>query len=162
MIKGKKNVFFILIIFLISLQSSAGSNKELLGNLSKEEILENFPDWEELVSAYLPKAEVVQKLKAINHEIKVEVYLGTWCPDSKEHVSAYFKLMEVVENPFILTSYIGIPKTKEERKPYIEGKNIEKVPTFILYENNQEIGRIIEHPRKSVEEDFLEIIEANN
>ena len=37
-------------------------------------------------------------------------------------------------------------------------KNIEKAPTFIVYINGQERGRIIETPQKSVEEDLIDII----
>ena len=44
------------------------------------------------------------------------------------------------------------------RAAVIEGKNITKAPTFIIYTHNQEKGRIIENPIKSVEEDLLNII----
>ena len=42
-----------------------------------------------------------------------------------------------------------------------EGLNIEKVPTFIFYKNGIEIGRIIESPEKSIEKDFLKILNGN-
>ncbi len=70
--------------------------------------------------------------------------------------------MEMVDNPLITSSYIGLPKDKEARRPYIEDKNIIKVPTFIVLVNNQEQGRIIEHPAKSLEEDLIRIIENSS
>jgi hypothetical protein len=66
--------------------------------------------------------------------------------------------MDMVDNPLIMTSYIGIPREDDSRKPFIEGKNIIKVPTFIIIIDNQEKGRIVENPIKSVEEDLLDII----
>lgn len=144
-------------LFLISLPIFG--ELELVGPLTKEEILENLPAWQEVVASYTVKPDIVPKLSAIDKEINIEIFLGTWCPDSREHVSAYFKIMELVESPFIHTSYIGIPRDKEARQKFIQGKNIIKVPTFIIYHQNKEKGRIIEIPSKSVEEDLLDIIE---
>jgi len=147
---------FLCIIFFLSI--SAYGTLELLGPLSKEEILENFPDWQEEVASYVPNLEVIEKLQSIPSKIKIEIFLGTWCPDTKRNVSAYFKIMDMVDNPLFITTYIGIPRDNDSRKPFIEGKNIIKVPTFIILINNEEKGRIIENPVKSVEEDLLDII----
>ena len=133
---------------------------DLVGTVTQGDILESFPEWREVMASYTPQEEAIEKLKFINFTVKIEIILGTWCPDSKEHVSAYFKIIEFVQNPFIVSSYIGIPKNKEEREPYIQGKNIQRVPTFIVSLDDEEIGRIIEHPEKSVEEDLVEIIES--
>jgi hypothetical protein len=147
---------FLSIILFFSI--SVYGTLELLGPLSKEEILENFPDWQEKMASYVPNQELIGKLQSIQDEIDVEIFLGTWCPDSKINVSAYFKIMDMVDNPLIMTTYIGIPRDKDSREPYIEGKNIIKIPTFIISINNQEKGRIIENPVKSVEQDLLDII----
>ena len=144
------------IIFFLSI--SVYGALELLGPLSKEEILENFPDWQMEVASYVPDQEVIEKLQSIPSEIKIEIFLGTWCPDTKRNVSAYFKIMDMVDNPLFMISYIGLPRDNDSRKPFIEGKNIIKVPTFIIIIDNQEKGRIIENPTKSVEEDLLNII----
>jgi hypothetical protein len=132
---------------------------DLVGPVTQEDILESFPGWREVVASYNPKEEAIGKLKALDFTVKIEIILGTWCADSKDHVGAYFKIMELVDNPLILSSYIGIPKEKEDREPYIKGKNIQRVPTFIISLNDEEIGRIIEHPEKSVEEDLVAIVE---
>jgi len=149
---------FFVIIFLFSSLNSTGE-KDLTGPLSKEEILKNVPEWQELVASYTPKLLIIEKLKSVNQEFQVEIFMGCWCPDCKKHVSAYFKIMELTDNPFISTSYIGIPREREARKELIQGKNIVRIPTFIIYFQNQEIGRIIETPTKSVEEDLIDIIE---
>ena len=137
------------------------SEKELTGPLSKDDILQNIPEWQELVASYIPDSGIMEKIKAIHKEIRVEIFLGTWCPDCKKHVSAYFKIMEMADNPHISTSYVGIPREREARKEFIQGKNIVRIPAFIIYFQNQEIGRIIETPAKSVEEDLIDIIEKN-
>ena len=152
----KTIVTFLCFILLFSI--SVYGTLELLGPLSKEEILENFPDWQVEVASYVPNLEVIEKLQALPSEINIEIFLGTWCSDTKRNVSAYFKIMDMVDNPLIMTTYIGIPEEDDSRKPFIEGKNIVKVPTFIVYIDDQEKGRIVEDPIKSVEEDLLDII----
>lgn len=138
---------------------SLRSQTEMVGELNREDILKNCPDWQEVVASYFPKADVVDKIKAVNREIQIEIYLGTWCSDSKAHVSAYFKMLDLVDNPLIQTTYIGLPRDKQARLPYIQGKDIQRLPTFIVSMDGKEKGRIIETPAKSVEEDLLEIIE---
>ena len=137
---------------------STAAQEELVGTLAKEKILDCFPDWQEKTDSYFPKLDVIGKLQVIDRPLRIEVILGTWCPDSKEHICAFFKIMEMADNPLISVSYIGVPKEKEARKEYIEGKNIIKIPTFIIYFQDQEIGRIIETPKKSLEEDLLDIM----
>lgn len=156
---NKMLLFFVIFAFFIS-TLLIYAKTDLVGPISKEDILENFPAWKEKAASYFPQQEIIEKLKSINYTIKIEIFLGTWCPDSKEHVSAYFKIMELTDNPLITTSYIGISKEKEARQPYIQGKNIIKVPTFIVYIDHEEKGRIIEHPSQSLEEDLLDIIEG--
>jgi len=153
-----KKIILTFLCFIILSFISVYGKLELLGPLSKEEILENFPDWQVEVASYVPDPEVIEKLQSIPSEIKIEIFLGTWCPDTKRNVSAYFKIMDMLDNPFIMTTYIGIPRNNDSRKPFIEGKNIMKVPTFIILINDEEKGRIIENPTKSVEEDVLDII----
>lgn len=153
--------FSLFVILLLFSFPYLRSEKDLTGPLSKEEILKNNPEWQELVASYNPKSEIIKKIKTINREIHIEIFMGCWCPDCRQHVSAYFKIMEMADNPFISTSYIGIPREREARKEFIQGKNIVRIPTFIIYFQNQEVGRIIETPTKSVEEDLIDIIEKN-
>jgi len=42
--------------------------------------------------------------------------------------------------------------------PIIAGKDIEKLPTFIVLVNGIEKGRIVETPARTVEEDLLALL----
>lgn len=132
---------------------------EMLGPLTKEAILKGFPDWEAVAAAYNPNPACLQKLKAVQQPVRIEIFLGTWCSDSKNHVSAYFKILDMTDNPLIQTIYIGIPRDKAARPKYLpQAKNIEKLPTFLVYKDGKELGRIIETPVQSVEENLLAIL----
>lgn len=153
-----KNTLFPLLLIFALMLFSISRNDNLVGSLTEETILESYPDWLEVKASYFPDPESLARLKSVQVPVHIEVVLGTWCPDSKQHVSAYFKLIELAENPMIQSLYTGIPKEKEAREPYIRGKNITRVPTFIVTIDGEEHGRIIEHPEKSIEEDLVSII----
>ncbi len=131
---------------------------ELVGQLTPEELLHKLPEWRPYYTAYSPDLEIVAKLQTIPEEVMIEISLGTWCPDCRQHVSAYLKLMDMVKNPLIQTTFTGIPRDRSARPPYTKDRNIEKVPTFIVFFRNQEIGRIIETPQVSVESDLWNIL----
>ncbi|MEM1407485.1 MAG: hypothetical protein AAGG59_11970, partial [Bacteroidota bacterium] len=42
------------------------------------------------------------------------------------------------------------------------GQNIHRVPTFIFHKNGEEIGRIVESPKESLEVDMLKIVTGEN
>jgi thiol-disulfide isomerase/thioredoxin len=153
-----KNKSFLILFSCFILAFSLFAQSELVGPLSKEEILKHYPEWNTEIASYFPKPEILEKLRNISSPLDIQIYLGTWCPDCRENVSAYFKIMEMTENPNIHTQYFGIPRDRSLRQKYAQELNIEKVPTFIIMIDGIEIGRIIEHPKKSLEEDLLEII----
>jgi hypothetical protein len=53
---------------------------------------------------------------------------------------------------------IGVNRNKKAPLKDYQNLQIEKVPTFIIYKNQKEIGRIVESPLKSLEKDLLNII----
>ena len=132
---------------------------ELTGLVTKEAVLQKCPDWQPIAAAYNPKPEFIERLRSLTREVRIEVFLGAWCSDSKTHVSEYFKIVEMADSPLIQTSYIAVPEDKTKRAAYYQGRDIPKIPTFIVFVDGLEKGRIIEVPAKSVEEDLVEIIE---
>jgi len=153
---SRKPLLFVL-IFIIGAAAGFGQT-ELTGPLVREQILLDHPDWQAIVSAYAPSAQAIEKLKSVNIPFHVEVFLGTWCSDSKAQVNAFFKVLDMADSPLITASYIGVPKKREARSPFIEGKDIQKIPTFIITVDGLEKGRIIETPLKSIEQDLLDIL----
>jgi hypothetical protein len=137
---------------------AAGQSTELVGPLTRDALLEKLPEWNSFVLAYSPDLEVVSRLQKVPEDVQVEVFLGTWCPDCRQHVSAYLKLMDMVRNPLIKSTFTGIPRQRELRQEYIAGRNVERVPTFIVHFRGREIGRLIETPKISVEADLWEIL----
>ena len=153
----RRRLSFIVITFVLTCVLFYGQS-ELVGPLTPDEIIGTHPDWQDVVTGYVPAEQAIQKLIDINIPVQVEVFLGTWCSDSKTQVSAFFKVLDAIDSPLITASYIGVPKDKAARQPYIEGRDIQRLPTFIVSVDGQEVGRIIETPVKSVEQDLLDIL----
>ena len=88
-------------------------------------------------------------------QIRINVFLGTWCSDSKVHVPQFLHLATMFKWNYEL---IGVNREKECPFEKKECKNwdIAYVPTFVVYRNDIEIGRIVENPQRSLAEDLAE------
>lgn len=91
-------------------------------------------------------------------DISITVVLGTWCSDSRREVPRFFKLIDSIQLNKEILSIICVDRKKESPEGNVTDLNIKFVPTFIIYREKEEIGRIIETPVKSLEQDLLEII----
>ncbi len=117
-----------------------------------------FRTWNSASAAYHPDEATINLLAQIPiATLEVDVYIGTWCEDSKLHVPAFIQVANKIELNFVL---IGVNREKECPFDKKECKNwdITNVPTFIVKRDGTEIGRIIETPSKSIEKDLLEIL----
>lgn len=132
--------------------------QELVGPAGREAILERCPAWQDAVAAYQPDPEALDKLRGLAREVRVEVYFGSWCADSKDHVSAFFKVLDLADTPLLQAVYVGVPEAKDKRGPYVRERKIEKLPTFVVLVDGREAGRIVETPKKSVEADLANIL----
>ena len=111
---------------------------------------------------YIPNPDIIERINSIISEsknIRIEVVLATWCGDSKDQVPRFFKIMDEISNSKIdVSEIICLDRNKTAPDFDNEKYKIEKVPTFIIYHGEKEIGRIVETPKISLEEDLLQII----
>jgi len=146
-------------------------NKKMFDEKSQKNILVGICTREGLLScpfaedyyleypAYKPDEAVLNEFKGLFSEISCVLVLGTWCGDSKEQVPRFFKILDLSETQFESFEIFCVDRNKEAEGMDVKTKcNIEKVPTFIFYKGEKEIGRIIETPVNSLEKDMLEIL----
>ncbi len=91
-------------------------------------------------------------------ELTITIVLGTWCPDSRREVPRFMKIVELWGFPVEKIRFIGVDINKIAPLADYQQLAIERVPTFIFYENNSEKGRIIEIPVTSLEQDTRNIL----
>ena len=111
---------------------------------------------------YTYNEAVVQKLREINTDnLKIKIVMGTWCPDSRREVPRFMKVLDGWDFPAGNVQFIGVDDFKKSPVGEYEQLGILRVPTFIIYKNNIESGRIIENPTTSLEQDILNILVGN-
>ncbi|UCH95019.1 MAG: thioredoxin family protein [Candidatus Aminicenantes bacterium] len=128
--------------------------------IDKDSILKTGKEWEDIYMNYRVDESFLDTLKVkIGDNLKIDVYLGTWCPDSRNNVPEFIKIIEAVNQDNLPVNYYNVQrKAHKGIKYFVEDLKVERVPTFIFYRDGKEIGRIVENPKNSLIEDFLEII----
>ena len=112
---------------------------------------------------YQVNSEAMNKLMDISKEnLRIKIVMGTWCPDSRREVPRYMRILDIWKFPMTHLSLIGVDKAKISSVKEYTSLNIQRVPTFIIYKNNIEAGRIIESPVTSLEQDMFNIISGVN
>jgi hypothetical protein len=135
----------------------------LYGEITREDLFSEYPEWLDNYRDYHPDGSVVLALSERHPDLKVEIFLGTWCSDSRREVPKFFKIVD--ESGFIENHQIklwAVDRDKSLDSGLTERREIVSVSTFIFYRNNFEIGRIIEMPEnENIETDILNIIQGS-
>ena len=111
--------------------------------------------------AYTPDEKALEALKKHDCLGKMEVVAvyASWCGDSRREMPHFMKLMQKLEIP---QEHIRLFATNRDKKCGIEevdALGTEFVPTFFVYVDGQLVGRIVEFPLQSLEQDILEMLE---
>lgn len=132
----------------------------LYGEITPEDLFSEYPTWRDYYVSYEPDSIVISSLSAPHPDLKIEVFMGTWCSDSRREIPRFFKTIDLsncVNDDQIRMWAVDLDKSLDSG--LTEERNIISVSTFIFYRDNQEIGRIIEQPdHENIETDILSII----
>lgn len=108
---------------------------------------------------YQPDQDALNSLLAIPHEgHTIKIVTGTWCPDSRREVPRFMRILDLWKFPLTSLTFIGVDDAKISPVGEYSMLNIQRVPTFIIFINNIEAGRIIENPLTSLEQDMVNIL----
>jgi len=167
-----KYICFSAILVLFTLQAYTQElNKKVLDEKTGTEILIGYCDESALqlgefgesysreFKAFTPGDKAMNDLKYKLDDITFTIVLGTWCDDTKEQLGRFTKLLYCLKYDMNRCTFIAVDRTKTAEKVPMEDLKIEKVPTFIVYRNAVEIGRIVETPETSMDYDLVKIIQ---
>jgi len=91
-------------------------------------------------------------------QISIKIFMGTWCHDSKREVPRLYKILDELYYDYENFEIIGLTKDKKGYFQDYATFGITNTPTIIFYRNDVEIGRIIEEPKGSLEDQMARII----
>lgn len=134
----------------------------LVGPLSFDELLARLPVYRKGMDEYVPAEFDVVYLKGYKQPVSIEVWFGSWCPACKQTVPRFLKGISAAANPNLQVSYTGVPHPPFAAYAPAREKNITGVPTFIVYSEGREIGRISTIPGdSSIEHELVKILYAH-
>jgi hypothetical protein len=154
----KRNLFIAVAMAVALLFPVLSIGRQAAEEITKDKILANGQEWKDKYDKYEPPAEILNNLKGmLGSNVKIDVYLGLWCPDSRNNVPPFVKILDRL-GVTIPVRYFGVPrKASRDVKYYVEEMDVQKVPTFILYRDGKEIGRIVENPKADMLTDLTAI-----
>jgi len=130
----------------------------LIGEISKADLLNKKKDYVALARAYKPKNAAISLIKNVRQPIEIIVFFGTWCSYCKHYLPGFMKSIDVAANPSITVRYVGVSEDMSEPEALLNANAVTKTPTFIVLSGGQEMGRILEKPKDTIEEDLALIL----
>jgi len=112
---------------------------------------------------YHPHPDAVKQLRAVDwKDYAVTIYLGTWCGDSRREVPRLIKTLDDADFPQSKITIIAISSEDSvyKQSPGHEerGNHVYRAPTFVIFQKNRELNRIVEIPVTSLERDLLAVL----
>ena len=137
---------------------------DLVGIANKESFTDNsFKGWFDYnYENYKTDEATIDELKKSLKGYKIKGFMGTWCGDSKRETPRLYKILEEAGFDEKNLELITVNRGKKTPDNLQEGLDIIKVPTFIFYKNNKEVGRFVERVRESLEKDMLKIVSGQD
>ena len=114
--------------------------------------------FEEFYAKYTTDENILKQLKKKTGYLKILIVMGTWCDDSREQVPAFYKVLDEMKFSDSHVEIVAVNRKKTGGDVDVTGLNIERVPTFIFYRKEREIGRIVEKPSSTLEKSMLLIL----
>ena len=165
-----KNFIIIIMVSYFFTSCSTTMNQIVYDKQSKTKILVGFSNrgglqqdpfsvwFNKEYGAYALNKEAVQVIKNDSENLSIMLFMGTWCRDSRREVPRIYRVLDAADFDESRLTLINVDREKNSPDGEETGLNIHHVPTLILYKNGSEIGRVIESPIQSLEEDMAAII----
>ena len=133
----------------------------LLGEIVIDELKQYpFNDWySDEFDGYKVDEELLAAISNPN-QYNYELFLGTWCGDSRREVPRIEKIFINLGIDFDKVQIVTVDREKVSPENQQAGKDIRYVPTLIVKMGDTEVGRIVESPSSesaSLESDLFEI-----
>lgn len=149
-----------------STDDSAGHNSHYempqyhVGTITPQQLLNQYKIFADHKANDVPKItdlEVRQLAHQLNNR-KMVVVFGTWCHDSQREVPRLLTLLERVRDEYPKVSFefemIAAAPYEMRDKNLIKKYQLTAVPTIMLFDKEQEMGRVVEQTKISLAADI--------
>ena len=117
-------------------------------------------DWFTISSnKYNPEPTIIEELKASLPSFQITIFMGTWCDDTHKLLPELYKTM-LLTHCFTNYKMYGVDRSKKSKDNEQDVFKIQNVPTIIISKDGEELGRIVETAKGTIESDLLKIVAA--
>lgn len=113
--------------------------------------------------SYKPDVELMDQLRKQADGTDYVLFLGTWCEDSQREVPGMIRILDDLGVSRDRLELIAVDEREEHYKKSPGGETdafkVDLVPTLIVLRDDRELGRIVEFPWGTLEEDLVDIFE---
>ena len=117
-----------------------------------------------LLTTIVTKVNVglLEQIKPLLKGKEVTLLMGTWCEDSQREVPGMMKILAEAGYAIAQMEIIAVDEDKRTPSGVEQAYEASYVPALIVYENGEEINRIVEFPLGTLEEDLLAILSGED
>ncbi len=131
----------------------------LTGLVSREAVESFNAVWKELRARdYAPEPAAVAAIRSHVKDTEVFAVVATWCPDTRRDLPRFFKIADQARWSMKKVKLLAVDRTKKDPGGLTEKWKVTRVPTFIFIRGGQEIGRVVERPATTLEQDIATIV----
>jgi thiol-disulfide isomerase/thioredoxin len=139
-------------------ESSNEESPSFTGEIERGRILDNDERWLERYKQTEVDKDVAEALSEVEPGARLEIYLGVWCEDSMREVPRFWRALDAAGVVPFAIEHIGLDESFSAGEVSLEGLDIEAVPTFIVYRDGKEVGRIVEDAPENIETHLLALL----
>ena len=152
--------FFVLNTLAQQSKVTKNANGDLIGVTSRTDYDQQpYTRWfQRNYDKYSLGQNTIKELKKALKKVTIKGFMGTWCADSRREVPKFYKLLSLTSFDLKNLEMISLNRSKRTPDNLQNGYEIIRIPTFIFYKEGKEIGRFVEYPRETLEQDFLKIL----
>lgn len=140
------------VVLAVALRPALPEAVDLIGPLTRNKILENFPGWRSEIDAYTPLWAPLDRLRSAAVPVRIELFLSTSDAQSRTLAGRIFKILDQTGNPNISAWVMGLPGRGKPLGLQAAAKRVDKTPTLIVLVEGREAGRIVGLPELRIEE----------
>ena len=149
----------IVVLSALPLGHSQAADTELLGVVSREAVATGLPSFEEYYQQYQSSPAEIDAVKALAGKTLV-VLFGAWCHDSQRELPRLLRTLDDAGVHLADVQLLAVDRNKQEPSGRYRQLQLRFTPTVILFDGEQELGRVIEIPRHNWGSDLAALLNS--
>jgi hypothetical protein len=124
-----------------------------------------WPKWQaetgwESADWYRLQPEKAASLKQVQQKSQASILIfgGSWCKDTHEQLGMIMAILDQAGVPADRVKLYGVDRSKTEPSGTAAKHGIQRVPTMVIVSKAGEMGRIVEYPAATWEDDMIRIL----